>query len=314
MKLFGKILTFFILLRYPKISSRYRWFIRFRYLGEIRQIRYFFVDFLIRRPYKEIKFIGEFQQELLHVIPFAYWHYLNGTLERTISSLYTKEFYFFSPNHTELDSERNFEDNFNLDIPNAPHDVKLIRKKWKQVPFKKFYRNNLFIYEKPILIVANRYNTEWNRSPISFFDLTTLDNIFILLKGKYQIIYNRPPASHIANDNSEIMELGDYKWIYENHPEVIQVVDLYQENQKHVNNYNHLQLLLYANCERFISIHGGTATLASNFGGVNIIYSREGHEHYMKEFENIFPLLSDAKILHLRDYNTLLKTVRDEFL
>jgi len=45
--------------------------------------------------------ISEFTVELLMHIPYAYWAYTNGLLEKTISCMDTKPFYYFSPDHEE---------------------------------------------------------------------------------------------------------------------------------------------------------------------------------------------------------------------
>ncbi|CAI5501440.1 unnamed protein product [Closterium sp. Naga37s-1] len=51
----------------------------------------------------DIFFQGEFGYELIAVLPFAYWHHLNGSLRSTTScgrhSL--ASLYYFSPNHTD---------------------------------------------------------------------------------------------------------------------------------------------------------------------------------------------------------------------
>ncbi|MGV3560307.1 hypothetical protein [Larkinella arboricola] len=112
-------------------------------------------------------------------------------------------------------------------------------------------------------------------------------------------------------DNSEILDLNEYAWIREAHPEVLLMNDLYERHSKEVNNFNHLQLLVYANCNRFISMHGGTAAFASYFEGINIILSDPGNgmEHHFKEFETIFPQLSGAKILHAKNREEVLQYV-----
>jgi hypothetical protein len=78
--------------------------------------------------------------------------------------------------------------------------------------------------------------------------------------------------------------------------------DLYAQHRKSVNNYNHLQLLVYSNCQHFISVHGGAAALSSYFGGTNIIFSNSGIEHIFNEFATIFPALSGAQILHAKTH------------
>lgn len=304
------MLSLLILVTHPLSPSAQRWFVRLRYLGVFRQLKYFVKDHIIRKPYKVVRFNGEFQQELLHAIPFAYWHYRNGTLLKTISSEYTKDLYFFSKYHEEDNSiVRSPTGNENLEIPNAPHDSKLVMYKWLKVPFIEFYKNDLFKFEKEPLIIANRYNTEWGHAPISFFDLDDLDQIISQLGRYYQIIYNRPPVSRISNDKSIVLELNDDEWLRRNHPNVIILSDL-ESSLPLVNSYNHLQLLVYANCRKFISTHGGTATLASMFGGINLIYSKKGYEHLLGEFQNVFPKLSGCNVHVFTDKRYLIDRSR----
>ena len=310
----SKILTLFVLIRYPSITSKYRWFIRFRYLAKLVQLRYFWRDYIVRKPYKIIEFKGEFQHELIYVLPFAYWHCKNGTLKKTISTEFTKELYFFSTDHEERNVVRGYKGNFTPEIPNAPHDVKLDRSKWLKVPLREHYKNDKYVYQKPSLIIANKFNTEWEQSPVSFFDLELLEEMINILSANYQIIYNRPPGEKISGDNSEVLELGDYEWLSKHHPEVMNMADLYDQNAADVDNYNHMQLLVYANCDRFVSIHGGTATLASYFGGTNVIYSKRGHEHYFKEFTNVFPKLADTKIIHCKDREEVIPAIKANFV
>lgn len=265
------------------------------------QFKYFIKDYYHNKKYKNIIYQGEFQQELTFVLPFAYWHYLNGTLEKTISCKGTKELYFFSPNHEERFTKRDWEQNAaDYQIPNMTHTNSLSHKKWAKVPLKQHYKNKVFLYEKPILIIANKFNIEWKTSPVNFFDIPLLDKIFESCKDKYQIIYNRPASAYIVSDNSEILDLNEFQWIRENYPDVLLMNDLYEKHKNIVNNFNHLQLMIYANCSHFISVHGGTAALASYFGGTNIIFSKSGIEHYFHEFETIFSALSNANVVHAK--------------
>lgn len=286
---------------FPRTKQKYRYFIRDNKYSRLRQLKYFFKDYYHDKKYKNIIYQGEFQQELTFVLPFAYWHHLNGTLEKTISCRDTKEIYFFSKIHEERFSKRDWEHNVaDFEIPNMTHTNSFSYKKWAKVPLKQHYKNNVFVYEKPILIIANKYNVEWKASPINFFDIPLLSKIFDSYKDKYQIIYNRPTSTNIVSDNSEILDLNEFQWIREKYPDVLLLNDLYEKHKTIVNNFNHMQLMVYANCSQFISVHGGTAALASYFGGTNIILSKSGVEHYFNEFKTIFPALSDARILHAK--------------
>ena len=186
-------------------------------------------------------------------------------------------------------------------------------KKWLPVPLKEVYRNDIYVFEKPILIVANRYNKEWDGPPISFLSIEMLAFIFDLLKDDYTIIYNRPRAQHITMDNSDIYELNEVEWIRTQYPEVVLMDDLYKENKGKARNFNHLQLMVYANAESFISTHGGTSVLASYFKGTNVILSKHGPEHYFNCFHTLYPKLSGARILHAKTDEELKRYVKDVF-
>ncbi|MFD2933954.1 hypothetical protein [Spirosoma flavum] len=307
-RLMLKFLYVVAALKYSGIRRDLRYFIRDNYYSRLNQIRFVAKDYFTKGKYKVIDFHGEFDQELRYVLPFAYWHYLNGTLAKTISSTNTKAFYFFSENHSELYEKRLWQAGYDYyDVPNMTHSPSFSFTKWARVPLKSHYRNKQFVFRKPILVIANKYNVEWDKPPVNFLDIPDLDRIVSTHKLNYQIIYNRPLSSQIVVDNSEIMDLNEHGWLRENHPEVILMNDLYEQHHNAVDNFNHLQLLIYANCDRFISMHGGTAALASYFGGINIILSHTGGgmEHHFNEYDTIFPALSGAKILHAKSTDEL---------
>jgi hypothetical protein len=155
---------------------------------------------------------------------------------------------------------------------------------------------------------------EWDGPPISYFSIEMLQFIFENLKDSYTIIYNRPGASQIAMDGSEIYDLNETEWIRTTHPEVVLMEDLYNENKGKANNFNHLQLMVYANANAFISIHGGTAVLASYFEGTNIILSKKGPEHIFGCFHKLYPKFSGAKIHHAKTDDELKKYIQQVHL
>ncbi|AQG82539.1 hypothetical protein [Spirosoma montaniterrae] len=298
-----KVLYLFAALRYPRYKGDLRYFVRDNFYARLSQLPFFIRDYAQKKPYKVIDFQGEFEHELRYVLPFTYWHYLNGTLKQTISCQATKPFYFFSENHTEKYTKRIWQDGYgNYNFPNMTHSPSFDYSKWVPVPFKKHYQNDLFRYDKPLLVIANKYNIEWDKPPINFLSIDALDRIVSTCKHTYQIVYNRPLSTQIIGDNSEIMDLNEHEWLRQQHPEVLLMNDLYQTHSDKLMNFNQLQLMVYANADRFISMHGGTAALASYFGGINIILSHPGggFEHYFDEYSTIFPAFSGAKILHAK--------------
>lgn len=295
--LLQKFLSLLVRILHPSIPKHLRHYVRNNYYARLRQWKYFIPDYIIRKPYKIIEFNGEFSQEIMWVLPFAYWHCKNGTLKKTISPKGMEPFYFFSPDHEEPYSVREWKRvEYYFETPNVAHTRSISFNKFLPVPLKEHYKNTLLTYNKPLLIIANKYNVEWDGPPINFFNFEQLAAIFSRFQDKYQIIYNRPPAKEIVGDNSEIKDLQEHAWIKENFPSVLLLEDLYQGNKNHVKNFNHLQLMAYANCDHFISVHGGASVLASYFGGINLIYSKQGIEHGLGEFENNYHYFSGAKI------------------
>src|SRR5258708_37757850 len=134
-KLFLKFLKAIVVLTHPSIPKKHCYLIRDNYLSHLIQLKYFFNDYYSKKEYKVIEYHGEFQQEFTFVLPFAYWHYINGTLAKTISSDNTKEFYFFSKNHVEAHTKRDWIYNTEtFEIPNRSHSDSFSYKKWAMVP------------------------------------------------------------------------------------------------------------------------------------------------------------------------------------
>ncbi|WP_211229789.1 hypothetical protein [Olivibacter sitiensis] len=313
-KLLFKLTTAYVWIKHGHVPGIYRYFYRDTYYCKIHQAKYFFADYVRKKKYKVLEFNGEFAPELLFVAPFAYWHYLNGTLKQTRGCKYTSPLYYFSPDHQEIFEKRDPANNYNYEMPRIlfSHDYNI--RKWAPVPYAEHFANDLFRYEKPILVIANRYNMEWDGPPISFFSIERLDQIITLLKADYQIIYNRPRPNQITGDNSEIYDLEELDWLRQTHPDVILMEDLYRKHQESVSSFNHMQMLVYANTRHFISTHGGTAALACCFGGVNLIFSKRGEEHYFHCFETIYAKLSEVKIVVVKEDEELYPQIKKEFL
>lgn len=309
----NKIFSLYVKLRYPQVPDNLKYFYRDTFSCELAQLKYLIRDYINKKPYKEIAFDGEFAPELQFVLPFAYWHFKNGTLKKTISSKYTKELYFFSPDHQEQFETRTNEGNYNYEVPRILYSHDYNMSKWLPVPLKNEYKNNIYTFEKPILIIANRYNMEWDGPPISFYSIEDLQFIINNLKDKFTIIYNRPRPELITTDNSESYDLNEFDWLEQKHPEVVLMDNLYKENKGKARNFNHLQLMVYANASHFISVHGGTAALASYFGGINLIVSKKGPEHHFNCYQKLYPQLSGAKIFHAKSSEEIKNYILAEF-
>jgi len=308
-----KLVGLYVRLRWGNLPEDVRYYYRDTYYCKLEQLKYVLKDYVFKKKYKVISFDGEFAPELQFALPFAYWHYKNGTLKETRAAKYTKELYFFSPEHVEEFETRTNEGNYNFELPRVLYSHDYDMSKWARVPLKETYKNDVYIYGKPLLIIANRYNMEWDGPPLSFYSIELLDFMIGRLKEKYTIIYNRPKPQNITMDNSDIYDLNEFDWLEQTHPEVLLMEDIFKENKAGAKNFNHLQLLVYSNADKFISIHGGTAALASYFGGTNLIFSKKGPEHHFGCYQKLYPKLSGAKILHAKTDDEVKRYVEQHF-
>ena len=260
----------------------------------------------------ETNYNGEFGFELQLVIPYAYYLHKNNLLKKTTSSLMTKELYYFSKNHEEKYKKRCH--NPNLKTPNkTPHVKELNYDKYTPPPYKSIYKNDYFVYDKPILIIHNKFNSEWGVRPINFINEKTLNEIFKLYNNKYTIIYLRPGNKNIVTDNSKEFNLNENPLLEQYN--IINGNKLYEESKEkyNINNFNHFQLLIHANCNHFISVQGGNAVLASYFGGKNVIFAKRGQELGSCSYEGHYKKYSNCKISHSNNYADFIKLIKKNF-
>lgn len=278
-------------------------------INRLYQFKFILRDLFFRKPYKVINYSGEFGPELKFIIPFAYWHHLNGTLKATVSTKHTAELFYFSTNHTELDTSRKYY--IDKSIPNSEdHNFSYNLKKWKQVPFKDQYRGQLTLkLKKPLLIISNKFSDEWGEGPINFLDLETIASIIKTSSNSHQIIYNRTEPHLITNDHQKIHSFEEKSFLKKNFKDVIIAEELFQTHSACFKNYNHFQLALYANCNKFISVQGGNSVLCSYFGGTNIVMVKRGHELEFQEYQNFYPKLSDARVILCENKESILSQV-----
>lgn len=235
-------------------------------------------------------FFGEFGVECLNAIPYAYYLHKQEKLKSTTSVAGMSPFYYFSKNHRELQRDRWYVHNFAQTPINVINSHEFDERYWLAPPYKKVYSNSTFRFSKPVLMICNKYNSEWEHAPVNFLSLEMIEFIIENLSHKYQIIYNRYCAK---NDTSIVLPFGDFEFLKRRYPDVILMQDLQSKTGM---NFNELQLKVYANCENFISVQGGNSVLASYFGGINCIYARKGLELKYDEFSRNYTRLSGAEI------------------
>jgi hypothetical protein len=275
---------------------------------------------------------AEFSIELVLAVPYAYWLHTNGLLEKTISVKDTKTLYYFSDNHEERYEFRTVNNEFALQgIPNTwiHHNPAVSNGRpgildftqWQMPPFKQHYKNDIFVYDKPLFIVSNKYAQEWGHGPVNYLDIECLYHIFDYLKDKYTIVYKRPKSSDYISDENEMAPIGDIKAIVND----VETTDydlarqmgviVFQDllNQHPEMSFNELQFKLYANCDSYISVQGGNSHICALFGSYNLNYIVEGKELRPGYFdkETWYYKMNNCETIPVSTYTDLLHKMKE---
>jgi hypothetical protein len=269
------------------------------------------------------QYFGEFAFELLAVVPYAYWLASEGRLASTVSVPGTRCLYWFSPHHEERPTARRY-----VPITEYPlgvagrwrYDRKafpeaLDTSRWLPPPYRSVYRDDRFRWAKPTCVIGNKTTDEhylWHHAPSNFIPNDLLLTLIGMLRARYQVVYNRPRALDIVNDHQTIRETGDIEAVTRAYPDVLTTQALHGRHPDL--GYNELQLRLYSGCERFVSVLGGGAYLASYFGGTNVVYAKRGWEVACGAYERWFDRFSGARVVAAASPEELVRAVERELL
>ena len=252
----------------------------------------------------------EFGYELLSAIPYAKWLQENGQLTETESAFDTAPLYYFSPKHKENKGQRLWGNMLKAkELPNIGiHTYNFDFSKFANPGYKEHFKNDEFVYDKPIVCICNRYNVEWGEKAYNYFNVDVLADMFEKLKDKFQIIYFAVDIPAEFYDGVTPLELADRLLIQNRFPEVIIFQDLIKKS------WNETILKVFANCEYFITMNGGYSILSAMFGGKNIIYSKKCRELQVKSFKRWYPKFAGQRTHVVNNYGQLLEAIDNHFI
>ena len=242
----------------------------------------------------QLEVVNEFGNELILYIPYYYYLHKNNLLfdHKITTFRHMKPFYYFLDGDRIIEKQNNrdwiHEHNRPLVANNSEYTKYFNNLYWVPPPYKQFYANNVIQFEKPILVVHNKYNLEWGVNPINYIGLDTLKYIFNTLSDKYQIVYIRPKSdtTDYSYDNSAILDdFKDYELIEQEFNQIITFNDLLK---KYPYKYNELQLMLFSKCDNYISSQGGSTYLISYFFKRMLILHQRGGETWSGAYEGWF--------------------------
>lgn len=293
----------------------------------------------------------EFGIELTLAIPYAYWLHQNNKLDGIITSIGMKPYYFFCDNVKEEFKYRTIDNKIALEnIPNQwmHHNSYAITGKhyndltfeeqcevngvldysqWSPPPYKEYYKNDEFVFEKPVVFITNKYNMEHGHEPKGFFNIQCLYEMFSYLKD-YTVIYKRSTnrEKEFTIDQNEINSINNgFLDITANVEGIGYITDFqltkYFKNvillddivKKSKYSYNETQLRIMANCDKFISVCGGNAILSSLFKGTLLNYVHTGKELRQNYFgkNSYFRKLSGTDVIPIIDRSVMKSGIPD---
>ena len=141
--------------------------------------------------------------------------------------------------------------------------------------------------EKPLLLIQNKYNVEWDDRPCNFFPLDALVELCRCLRERFQLAYLRPSQAlktykKFAWDYNSLLEYEDFDVLRRDVPDVW----LFDELLSAEEDYNLQKLRLLASCDFAVSVQGGGAHLLPYFCTRLLMYHVKGTESQCGAYED----------------------------
>jgi hypothetical protein len=245
-----------------------------------------------------LEYTGEFGPELVLFMPFCHWLSKAGLLKnRRIKTYRGMQCFYDGLDCLEIvekpDARTYVEPEARLsclpiknehsfdDLGRSPfHYFPDMREKFGNLPLTP----NPAQTNRPLLIIHNKHNFEWDTGPINHIRLGTLNTLFTRLKRKFTIVYIRHGITAIdpgfVGDHNVNLPFEDQR-VLDRHPEVMSFDALHAAHlaQGGIQDINTFKNVLYSRCHRFITSQGGGAHQIAQFSGsIMLILHRQGSE------------------------------------
>lgn len=157
---------------------------------------------------------------------------------------------------------------------------------WTPPPYKKHYLSirNPLSSEKPVILINNKSNIEWNDKVYNRLPIQFLKAILRQFSNKFNIWYIRNDkektnngffdgGAHTSWSKNDVTEYDDEFLQNSQTKKIRSIYQLMEETG--IDNYNLLQLYMHAKAKYIITVNGGNACLSSYFGDDVVIYSNK---------------------------------------
>jgi hypothetical protein len=287
-----------------------------------------------------VKSNPEFGIELALVVPYAYYLHTKGKLDTVITSKGMKPFYYFCDDVREDFQSRTIDNEAAglNDLPNnwIHHNIIanfgtthgdlteeeqskangwLDYSEWEVPPYREYYKNDEYKFERKVVFITNKYNLEHGHKPYGFFDMQCLYDMFVYLTSVgYDVIYKRPKNTEFVIDQNEMLSLQHHDLDIKADVDGIGLITD-RDLPKYFDNvylfddlidkysYNETQMKIMANSDYFITQSGGNAILSCLWDRPVITYITQGAElrpNYFSE-NSYFQTISNQKCIPVFD-------------
>ena len=196
---------------------------------------------------------------------------------------------------------------------------KSFKENWLPPPYKNYYSKiSKLKPSKPVFLINNKYNDEWNMGPQNYLSVEFLDKIF---KSKisdvfefYYIRYDGNCTDLLDGYHDDAVvapDFGDYGLIskYKNIKTIYDVID------EHRIGFNEAQMWMLSHAKNIVSVNGGNAVLSAYFGENLFIYGCNDCNSTNRgiwKTNSWLKHLGGSNIFGYTDYELLLKEVEEK--
>jgi hypothetical protein len=251
---------------------------------------------------------AEFGFELLVYACYFYWLHRRGLLFQHTITTYPgmRSFYWFLPDRRvkEVARQRTGHSRPSLFLHNPQEHVKdFDYRYWEALPLRRHYSRvarQLLLppSDKPLLIIHNKYNSEWGGAPVNYIPPDQLRELVAVLAPTYQLVYIRPVGTESGfswDHNRLVASFPDYEVLPAH---VWQLNELHQQCAPHLT-YNEFKIRVYCRATCFIGTQGGSSHFAAFFGGRQLILHVRGSESRSGAYEGWYHRLCSNPALEL---------------
>jgi hypothetical protein len=221
------------------------------------------------------KEFNEFTWDMVRALPRVHYYYAKGSPCEVYCKLGLRSIY--EPFSSKVIERKEFsEDNDPETYENERPSW--TKREWLPPPLKELWRGRLS-FEKPVMVIQNKYSLEWGRRAYNYFSLNVLEDIFDTFGDAHTIIYIRPKGreKNFYKDQNAILKFQDYQLIRQKYRKKVLTMGDFWWKLRGLD-FNQRQFAIHACADKHIAVSGGNACLAAYFGGDLLMFdSKDSH-------------------------------------